>query len=38
MAQCIAEPLSRKQIRQTAELIRRIDGSENKLFLILLNF
>ena len=38
MAQCIAEPLSRKQIRQTAELIRRIDGSENKLFFDIVKF
>ena len=36
MAQCIAEPLSRKQIRQTAELIRRI--RKISCFLILLNF
>ena len=28
MARCIAEPLSRKDIRKTAELIRKIDGSE----------
>lgn len=38
MAQCISEPLSRKQIRQTAELIRRIDGSENKLFFDIVKF
>ena len=38
MARCIAEPLSRKDIRKTAELIRKIDGSENDMFLILLDF
>ena len=32
MARCIAEPLSRKDIRKTAELIRKIDGSENDMF------
>lgn len=38
MAQCIAEPLSRKSIRNTAELIRRIDGSENSLFFDIVKF
>lgn len=38
MTQCIAEPLSRKSIRNTAELIRRIDGSENQLFFDIVKF
>lgn len=38
MTQCIAEPLSRKAIRNTAELIRRIDGSENNLFFDIVKF
>lgn len=38
MTQCIAEPLSRKQIRQTTEFIRKIDGSENSLFFDIIKF
>lgn len=38
MARCIAEPLSRKDIRKTAELIRKIDGSENDMFFDIVRF
>lgn len=38
MARCIAEPLSRKVIRKTAELIRQIDGSENDMFFDIVRF
>ena len=30
MAECIAQPLSRRDIRRKADLIRRIEGSSNK--------
>lgn len=38
MAQCIAEPLSRKDIRNTAEVVRKIDGSENDMFFDIVKF
>lgn len=38
MAQCIAEPISRKEIRADARLIRRIDNSENVMFFDIVHF
>lgn len=38
MTQCIADPLSRNQIRQTADLIRQMDGSQDSLFFNIVRF
>lgn len=38
MTQCIAEPISRKEIRNNARMIRFIDGSENEMFFDIVHF
>lgn len=38
MTQCIAEPMSRKTIRENAKMIRILDGSENELFFDIVHF
>ena len=38
MAECIAQPLSRRDIRRKADLIRRIEGSSNKLYFDIIHF
>lgn len=38
MAQCVAAPLSREQIRKMARFIRRIAGEENKLYFDIVRF
>lgn len=38
MAECVAEPLSRKDIRRMANLIRLIEGSSNELYFDIVHF
>lgn len=38
MAQCVASPLSREQIRNIARFIRKIAGEENKLYFDIVRF
>lgn len=38
MNNCIAEPLSREEIRQMSETIRKIDGSADKLYFDIVGF
>ena len=38
MANCIAEPLSRKDIRHMAEIVRTIEGSSGSLFFDIMHF
>ena len=38
MAECVAEPLSRKDIRRMANLIRLIEGSANELYFDIVHF
>lgn len=38
MTKCIASPLSRKEIRELAKLVRKIDGTENVLYFDIVRF